>query len=674
MRSSHVWGSRSRRAAALGAAYLAGLSLLTACTITVSDGGGGGGGGGDVPAPEEELLITGPPVDLGTVTVGAEGGDIGIDDPASPLAGLGVRVPQGAYADSTVFRFAYEPILSHSLPAGLEPASPLIEIENGGAYAGACMGVIIPAEIPDGYVGIAFFYDRQSGTLEALPCMAQDKQTLWVATRHFTPVLAVKARVQTLDKVKVDTGFTPGVDTWQIQNWGSYLSGGGNCSGMSLCAMWYYENRKSGGEASLYGAYDAWLCGARWSTPTFDLDDSDAIRLCSVVQTNLTAIHDYENLLRSYSWEEDILTGDALTFYNIAASFKAYPRSPVYLTVRDSDDGSQHAVICYRIDGTTLYVADPNKSADATRTIIYTPGATFADGRFGPYQGVQSEWEELLGVGRAYEGIRFCGRTSIYNTVAIGRYWTDMTAGSIGEEEFPACQYLVLERSASGSVASTEVLDPQNPYHTDRSSLELALVGEFERRFHLYGPASLPNAVEHSSRVGTYESSVIDLNVGENVIGLHAEGKATWKEPYRDGNEIKERDRTGWRWVGFDWLRVIREDNGDQTGACTREGAAGSWRRAWDNDCDGSVDYEESEVRVLHADGTVSAADGTVLEGHGWSVGEDNYVSLWAGADFSTSDSATLSPDCSTMENGRYISYSVVGSIESSSCWTARRE
>jgi hypothetical protein len=650
------------------AAWFPTLFLLSACQGTFP--------GGDGASPTgEPSLTTGPPVQLTSMTVDATGGEISVTDDTSPLTGLSVFVPEGAYTAPTTFRIAYESILAHTLPSGFEPAAPLIDIDHGPTRAETPFGVAIPVEIPEGYFGMAFFYDRQSGALEGIPCLAQNSRMLWVATQHCTPILPARVPITTLDSLKINTGFTPGVDTWQFQNWGSYISGGGNCSGMSLSSMWYYAYGKPIDHVPLHDKYDAWALESELATPGFDLDDDSAIKLCSVAQKNLTAIHSFDDLLKHYSWGADTMTGDAATFYSIAASFKAYDKHPVYLVVENTTDGNSHAVVCYRIDGHTLYVADPNHPADRNRTISYTPGSTLPEGRLGPYKANQSLWEELLGLQRTYDRVHFRGRTSIFNMVEIGKLWNDMAAGGIGQGKFPSLRYLIVERDAAGSITRTSELSTLTSFEAERASVEVALDASFEARFHLYKYESLPDVVAHSSRKDEKEMLTIQLSPGENLIGLHVEGKAAWQESYRDGNEIKLRDRTGWRWAGFDWLMVIYQENVNPTGACSREDTAGTWRRAWDNDCDGVIDYEESEPRVFLADGTISTIDGVVLEGYGWNVGEDNYVNFWTDDSwFSSSDSATVSAGCDTMENGRSIYYSVVGSIDSASCWTARRD
>ncbi|MFH1110099.1 MAG: hypothetical protein V1790_13025, partial [Planctomycetota bacterium] len=103
---------------------------------------------------------------LTSMTVDAAGGEISVTDDASPLAGFSVLVPGGAYAEPTTFRISYEPILAYDLPAGFEPAAPLIDIDHGPNRAETPFGVAIPVEIPEGYFGMAFFYDRESGALE----------------------------------------------------------------------------------------------------------------------------------------------------------------------------------------------------------------------------------------------------------------------------------------------------------------------------------------------------------------------------------------------------------------------------------------------------------------------------------------------------------------------------
>lgn len=51
-----------------------------------------------------------------------------------------------------------------------------------------------------------------------------------------------------------ETGFTPGNNGWQINNFGNYFSSGGNCLGMSAYATWFYSARSG---TNLFGHYSS---------------------------------------------------------------------------------------------------------------------------------------------------------------------------------------------------------------------------------------------------------------------------------------------------------------------------------------------------------------------------------------------------------------------------------
>jgi hypothetical protein len=106
----------------------------------------------------------------------------------------------------------------------------------------------------------------------------------------------------------------------------------------------------------------------------------------------------------------------------------------------------------------------------------------------------------------------------------------------------------------------------------------------------------------------------------------------------------------------------------DQVDVCTVADVAGTWTISWDSDCDGIEDYKE--INTFNADQTVSSEEGLVWNDQGWSVGDDNTFTVWW-TGLSTFHQASIAGDCNQMVNGRHTTYSVVGAITSTSCWTA---
>jgi hypothetical protein len=656
-------------------ALLGGLVLLGACN---SPGGGGtapADGGDETPA-----IVAGESIEVATQTVPTSGGTITVNRPGDPLDGIMIEVLDGTYSSPTTFAISYQPILEHSLPDGFEPVSPLIEIDNGGELADEPMGVTFPADLPEGYFGMAFFYNKETGALEGIPPLGQDSTTLTVMTRHFSPVLVTRIPIDKLNGVQKDTGFVPGVDTWQIKNWGSFISGGGNCSGMSLSAMWYYVHGKKINGEPLHGKYDAWALGTELKTPDFDLDDDSAIKLCSVVQKDLKADHHFDNLLNRYTWGTEVMEGDSLAFYSIAASLKAYDKEPVYLSVVSTADDRAHALVCYRIDNYTLYVVDPNDPANRDRRIVYTPGPTLAEGRLGPYKSAQSIWEILLNRQTTYDKIYFRGRTSIHNMVEIGKLWSDMESGTIGRGDghFPDYRFLVVERDDSNNVTQTYELDPLNEFQSERQNIEIALDAPFEGRFHLYTFQSLPNAVAHSSKKDSLVSLIVDLQPGENLIGLHVEGMATWEDTYNEDGQIKTRNETGWRWAGFDWLKMTYEEEGHCTIYIPADPpgiGAGSWIIRGYDDAQCAGEMTGDTVWEFYSDGTIKEhwAD-EPFDNYTWEV-TDSTITITIeepSVGYTTIYEGTVSDDCCSIECGTGNTYGADWEI-AETYWTGER-
>ena len=489
-------------------------------------------------------IVVGEEVEVTIETIGPGGGTISVSKPGDPLDGFSIKVSEGSYSTPKEFKISYKPIIAHAMGKDFEPISPLIIVENGGDYAQAAMSVKIPAQVPDGYIAVAFLYDDATGAMEPAAPIGQSDSFIVFATAHFSGSFAAKIPIESLNNLQIDTKFKPGVDTWQIENKGSFITPGGNCQGMSLGAMWYYVVRKKGQkEQKLSGRYESLSLSNGLTTPQFEPDDDSIIRLCSVIQHDLIGHINIKSLLSDYTWGEHNLTGDPYHFYATAAALKKL-QEPLEIVVYETQKKTGHALICYKIDNYTLYVADPNKPNDAMRTINFTPGATLEDGKFQPYSSVQNVLDILEGGALiTYDEIMLAGKTCLTNVVEIGKRWADMEGGLIGKgaNYFPDYILWVTELDANGRETNRYGLDMLNDVNVGQKEIDISLEAPFEGKLSMYKFNNGSPTPVASNRV--------TLEEGSNLLGFYVEGKVTWETEKGDS-------KTGWRWAGFDWVNI----------------------------------------------------------------------------------------------------------------------
>ncbi len=388
-------------------------------------------------------ITTGPEVDVANQSIGAAGGIVGVSKTGDALDGFAIDVPQGSYSSSTAFKVSYAPITGQTFGSDITPISPMISVDNGGAYSDQLMYVTVPVKVPDDDFAMGFIYDAATKQLEGMPLEAVDADSVTVGTTHFCNFF-----VGMISKVlltnDIDTKFQPGKDDWQFTNYGSYIAQGGHCEGQSLTALWYYVTKPDGANAHLYGLYDN--NGNQPATPDLWQDDSLGYRFCSVVQSDIK-FGDFANTFWINLGGEAVKKvggvwklvsvpgiGDEATWNLFAYSMRA-THEPQLVAVRSSAGGG-HAMIVYRIYQGNLYVADPNYPADTTRIINY------AGGKFTPYNSGADKADIDAGNGTAYDIIDYLGKSTVLSWASIAQRWTELKQGNIGNGSFPTYQII----------------------------------------------------------------------------------------------------------------------------------------------------------------------------------------------------------------------------------------
>lgn len=357
-------------------------------------------------------------------TIGSAGGAVTVDRPGEALDGFAIEAPAGAFAKNTRFTVTYHPITAHNLGPYFNPVTPLIKVDNGGRYSAEPMVVTIPVpRDPDSFT-MAFYYDRQAGTLEGLPLVGSGDGFITVATRHFSDLVASSISFNELrGKLDIDTGFRPGYDDWQFTNYGSLVAPRGHCAGQAVSAMWYFYERRLKGERPLYGRYDNNDRG--YGTIDFWQDDSWGYRLASAVQQDIDWDRLIRRILLDYRGYDDNLTFMAFAYAMLITG------EPQYVGIASSTKPGSHAIIAYRLEQDKIYVADPNYPG-TERVIRYTGG------RFLPYNSGANATDIASGNEVSYDRIGYFAKTAIVEWARVGERWAELDRGAVAGDLFPA--------------------------------------------------------------------------------------------------------------------------------------------------------------------------------------------------------------------------------------------
>jgi len=459
---------------------------------------------------ETGTVLTDPAVELATAQVSTAGGTVTVDKPGDPLNGLQITVPADAYTDGRTFKISSAPITMNTFGNGVNPISPMISVENGGGSAATAMTLTVPLQVPEGHSVIWYYYDPKSGTLEAAPVIAIEKDSVTVSITHFSEGF-FSSIVESLIPNEIDSGFRPGTDSWQFENPTTYVSNG-ICEGMSMGAMWYYFTRPDGSEKSLYGRYDN---NGKPNPPTPSIwhDDALAIRFCSVVHNYGTRVMPEvpvwnptanagkgaaENQTTRDWWIKlQEAHGDNLTRRLFETSMLAtHEPQMVYIY----GDGG-HAMVVYKVVDGTLFIYDPN-----------IPGGTgeikWANGRYLPYRGAfASDWGEVTYISKS---------TTVKNWDTIGSFWGQLKDGTVGIGVFPAYKLMVVDDKGDKD-------EFRDGYETTDGSIKLELDNP-QLKFDVY--SADPLFLESPKKLSAAADGKYYLtNQGETMLGIYVTGQ-----------------------------------------------------------------------------------------------------------------------------------------------------
>ena len=519
---------------------------------------------GDVPSsagpttPITGRLTLGQPALPVKQSIGAAGGTMTVTRPGDPLDGVRLDVPAGAFGADRTFSVTARPVTGSDFGPLVTPAGPLVTVEYGGGYADDLMTLRIPAAIPAGAVAGAFYYDEATGRLEGVPVVAIDATGVTVATRHFSSLLATIANGGLPDTV--DSGFRPGIDDWQFENFGSFIEPGGHCSGQAVSAMYYYtERRRGAGAGQLFGTYDN--NGAPTKTPTLWLDDSDGYRLASMVQ------HDTNwNSWAATLFMNSEKTPDAI--HRMALRYAmAVTGEPQQILIYDANGGNGHAITAYRVTKDRVFVADPNYPG-RLRTIRWDE----AHQDLLPYASGSNAADIAANGAVIYEQILYSAKSAIADWGVIGQRWAEFDAGTIGDGTFPG---LRLEALAGKDAKGKDVWVPLvDGYRTPEKKLTVRLrdpaaVSAIKMR--IWRGTSTTKPSPWGARL------TIDLEDGDNPLGIAELRMADAKWTYVDFQRltVTSGESTDWELADVLVRPGSRDVTGDSVFTAEGDGRAG---------------------------------------------------------------------------------------------------
>ena len=557
--------SRRRRVVAVFAVALLGGSLLAGCDPTTRPSSSPGASGstaaesmaprdandppndsspgdvniappspekGDVPPAETTQVLTGrlgigDPGPSTTTTVGTGGGTASAD-------GISLDVPAGALgADTPIAIAASQAVVLASTPnygGAVRPVTPLYTIDDGDADLASPVTVTlaasIPARMPAGASMLAFSYDRGTGTLSPLSPLGFAAGKLTALATHFSEIVGM---VVDWSKVPatVDSGFRPGVDDWEFNNYGSYVAIGGQCEGQTLSEIWYYGHQKGADAKPLFGRYDN---NGGTQTPDFWPDDSQGYRLVGSVHDDPTVDDAAYLQFRDPQWAaaDNRLTYDA---FRAAIALSGQPQM-----IRISTDGvdAGHTMVIYRVTATRLYVADPNY-VGKLRTILYSAAA----GQLEPYSSGASATSIAANGDTSYKHFAFVPVLAARTNASIAVRWAQLQAKQAGSTTYPTYTLRALTgQNDAGKNVWTIVADGFSTPQADLV-IQVSKLGDgHDSAMGVFEGAS-------STQIGGWAwKQTLHLSPGSNVFGLLIAGK----------------QGTEWGYVNFTRLTINRTE------------------------------------------------------------------------------------------------------------------
>ena len=466
---------------------------------------------------EARRLVLGEPTEILTASISSAGGELRIDQPGSPLDGLTITVPAGAYPGDTGFRISSVPILSHTYGEAFDPQIPLIHIDNGGAVAQGFLTVEVPLDVPQGSFPLAFTYDPETGLMEGLPLMP-DAGVARIPMRSFSYITLAMIRENLLEGT-ITTAFDPRRDMWPFPNQGSSVAPAGYCAGESLTSLYYFDAPTRGPLMQAFDPFD----NPHAATPGLPDDDRMGIRLSSAAQRLIKI--DPSNADPNIDWWIRAQWDDPRVTYLTLAGIMLVTERPQLVHLQNPS--TAHAVIAYGAeDGRRILIADPNHPGQE-RQLTYDPTST----SFASYQTGTTADSNPVNFDRVF----FLRKRDVIDWRALAGLWQAFEAGSVGSDQFPSYTIWASSADPDDTAAPVPLVDG---FQTGDDKLKLTFEPQgFSGKMVLHRQDG-----QAFDAVETGGSTVVELPEEQNVLGFL----------------IEQTGGTRPLWVDFRWMRIGR--------------------------------------------------------------------------------------------------------------------
>ncbi|MBI5730042.1 MAG: PKD domain-containing protein [Ignavibacteriales bacterium] len=500
----------------------------------------------DTPSGNNGNINIGTVVDITTQTIGTGGGTITVNKPNDPLNGLTVTIQPNSFTQAQTIKISSAPITSHQLGQYFNPLTPMIKITYQGGFSDKTMRIKVPITLSAGKFAMGFFYNEQTGKLEGIPIEELASDHITIATKYFSPntnqslgkrtstdivgdlvVGFIDESVLTSQTI-IDTGFKPGVDDWEFINYGSYIEPDGICAGMSLTAMWYYLERKST-DGTLFHKYD--LFNDKTQPGKLWQDNPKGYRFASAIQSDLN--------WDARATEKLFQQGDPVLTWKAFALSMLLTKEPQYVGLR-STTNIGHAVVAYQMNYQTgdLQVSDPNYPAGYQKNGT-TIGRTikFIGNKFNPFSASLNADAGAL----VFDTVYYFGKTTMINWDKFRTRWTEVSAGTIGNDKFPTYK-LYIGKVGGNELADNYILNSDTLTVLCRSTdnTEYLLGTDFLQLFYIFDQNGNQLVRAGSTTKGVAK---IKLGLGTTKLGFYICGAKNGKAE---------------NYVDFKWINVNR--------------------------------------------------------------------------------------------------------------------
>ena len=494
-------------------------------------------------------IFTEEAVEVAHQVIPSSGGTLTVDDPSGTLDGMEIIVPAGAFSEDQEFIIEQAEITSHEWGSDFNPVSPMIRMTCSAEFSDSLITLKIPIDLPEDHFAMGFFYEDATEQLEPVPMLDLDTQSITLTTRQF-PASGGSLMKRTFESATIDliisgidarlidthspvrTGFSPGQDDWEFPNYGSYITPGGICSGMSISAMWYYKNKKLNGKPDLYHQFDK-VHDPRdprliWA------DNPLGYRFASVIQKESYQDTGFIRALQSLEGVKHSLTWRSLIYYMVL--FK----EPAYIVINRPNSNIGHALIAYEISpqAGTIKVADPNFPGDTGRIIEYW------NGTFIPYESPQKDGDPPV----QYPYISFLPKFFVRDKSTLENRWTEFENGTIGNDQFPSYE-LWVKTSAEDEKVDGDITTSSESLkiYCTSGDIPIGVNGiNTNQQIIVYDQEGKALDIAETANMGI---ATIPLEEGLNKLGVYITGAL---------------NRNQRSYVDFKWIDVMREE-GDES-------------------------------------------------------------------------------------------------------------